>query len=127
MDSRKIDRELARMYLKQLNTPGKTPVSLVMEIAQRLVVNVDFHESKELKWSNGMFKFVVILGDVKAVGVGSSKKEAKQNSAKELIKLIGSESESVAAPPSPQCEKSDDSHPTFATPVSQKGRGVIVM
>ena len=111
-----IDRRLACSYLKQLKTQGKTPVSLAMELATKLGVVAEFQEAKELKWST-TFKYIVTLGDIKAIGVASSKKEAKQNSAKELIKLIENESESLT-PSTPKYQSLDVNPLSFSSPVS---------
>ncbi|XP_028393597.1 RISC-loading complex subunit tarbp2-like [Dendronephthya gigantea] len=100
-----IDRRKAYTYLKELETGAKTPVSLAMELATKLGAVAEFEETKDLKWSNSPFKFNAKLGDVKAVGVGGSKKEAKQNSAKELIKLIENESKSYAVKGEPNSTK----------------------
>ena len=119
-----IDKKQACEYLKMLKTGGKTPISLSMELATRLGVVADFQETKDLKWTTSSFKYIVRLGDLQAVGVGGSKKEAKQNSAKELIKLIENESES-SSPASPSrspnyqpYEARDERYSSFSSPVS---------
>ena len=115
MACKTINRRQAYEYLKQLETSGKTPISVAMELATKLGVVADFKETSELKWSNSSFKYIAKLGDIQAVGVGSSKKEAKQNSAKELIKLIKNESENFGPPSSPSPTQQNDS---FSSPVS---------
>ena len=114
-----IDRRQAYEYLKQIQnqSSGKTPISIAMELATKLGAVADFKEDTQLKWSNS-FKYVAKLGDIQAVGVGSSKKEAKQKSAKELIKMIESESENLAPSISPNYARQSDSNSSFSSPVS---------
>ena len=115
-----IDRRQAYEYLKQIQnqSSGKTPISIAMELATKLGAVADFKEDTQLKWSNSSFKYVAKLGDIQAVGVGSSKKEAKQKSAKELIKMIESESENLAPSISPNYARQSDSNSSFSSPVS---------
>ena len=89
-----------------------------MELATKLGVVADFQETKDVKWTNSSFKYSVRLGDIKAVGVASSKKEAKQNSAKELIKLIENESGSSSPPRTPNYQRQDESYSSLSSPVS---------
>lgn len=118
MAHKTIDRRQAYAYLKQLESSGKTPVSVAMELATKLGAVADFKEDSDLKWSNSSFKYIAKLGDIQAVGVGSSKKEAKQNSAKELLKLIKSESENLGPSSSPNYARQNNSYSSFSSPVS---------
>jgi hypothetical protein len=121
MAHKTINKQQAKEYLKMLNNGDKTPISLTMELATRLGVVASFQEGKDLKWSNTSFKFIARLGDLEAVGVAGSKKEAKQNSAKELIKLIENESETTSPrtpPRTPNNERRDESFLSFSSPVS---------
>lgn len=93
-----------------------------MELATKLGVVAEFQETKDLKWSNSEFKFDARLGDIKAIGVGGSKKEAKQNSAKALIKLI--ENESYPVDSSPRHAPIVQTNSPFTSPVSLKSLGI---
>lgn len=85
-----FDKEEAYRTLQDLNTGQKTPVSLVMELATHLRTEASFEETSELKWNPNIFKYHAKLGNIRADGEGRSKKEAKQNSAQELLSIIQS-------------------------------------
>ncbi|XP_046850639.1 RISC-loading complex subunit tarbp2-like isoform X2 [Xenia sp. Carnegie-2017] len=119
MAHRTLNRERAREFLRNLKTDDKTPVSLVMELATQMGMVADFKEAKDLIWSNTPFKNIVKLGDLQAVGVAGSKKEAKQNSAWKLIKLIESESKDPLTNPTPNSTKvKTPGESPFLSPIS---------
>lgn len=109
-----VNKSEAFRVLQVLNSGVKTPVSLVMELATQLGREVEFDEARELIWEKNSFKFNARLGDIEAVGYGKSKKEAKQNSAQELLNIIQN-----------SARNNDDSlteAPVFTTPSPSSSR-----
>ena len=92
MASRKVDLVKAYEILQVLNPGSKTPVSLVMELATRLGIDVDFEETNKIKWTQTNFEYNATLGNICEIGQGKSKKEAKQNSAQRILDVIGQHS-----------------------------------
>ncbi|XP_018577762.1 uncharacterized protein LOC108916055 [Anoplophora glabripennis] len=68
---------------------SKTPISILQELMVQKKVNLPDYYIENCDIPGATFKCTVRVGSVKAIGYASTKKEAKQNSAKKALEMLG--------------------------------------